>query len=183
MSGISILRTLLWPGVLFVRWAVAQYEEDRRARLRKRLDAQEPGTVFLYGDVRICCPENCHVGRGVAIHDANWSAQGGIYIGDHVHFGERVTILTVSHNYEGQAVPYDETVVLKPVTIEDNVWVGCDVVIAPGTHIEEGCVIAMGATVSGRIPRGSVVGAAKWRTLKTRDMDKYEALKADGKFL
>ena len=66
--------------------------------------------------------------------------------------------------------------------IEDFVWVGCDVVIAPGTHIEEGCIIAMGATVSGRIPRGSVVGAAKWRVLKLRDMQKFEALKAAGKF-
>ena len=66
--------------------------------------------------------------------------------------------------------------------IEDFVWVGCDVVIAPGTHIEEGCIIAMGATVSGRIPRGSVVGAAKWRMLGCADMQKFEALKAAGKF-
>jgi carbonic anhydrase/acetyltransferase-like protein (isoleucine patch superfamily) len=50
------------------------------------------------------------------------------------------------------------------------------------THIEEGCIIAMGATVSGRIPKGSVVGSPKVRTLKMRDMEKYERLKAEGKF-
>ena len=54
--------------------------------------------------------------------------------------------------------------------------------LAPGTHIEEGAIIAMGATVAGRIPRGAIVGAAKWRLLKTRDMDHYERLKAEGQF-
>lgn len=43
-------------------------------------------------------------------------------------------------------------------------------------------VIAMGTTVSGRIPKGSVVGSAKWRTFKSRDMARYEALKAAGRF-
>jgi len=61
-------------------------------------------------------------------------------------------------------------------------WIGCDVVIAPGTYIEEGSVIAMGTTVSGRNPQGSIAGVEKWRVLKTRDMDRVEALKAEGKF-
>ena len=54
--------------------------------------------------------------------------------------------------------------------------------LAPGTHIEEGAIIAMRAIVAGRIPRGAIVGVAKWRILKTRDLDHYEKLKAEGKF-
>ena len=93
-----------------------------------------------------------------------------------------MTIITISHNYEGEVLPYDTTKIEAPVVIEDNVWVGANVVIAPGTHIEEGAVIAMGATVAGRVPKGAIVGAAKWRILKERDLARYERLKAEGKF-
>lgn len=153
----------------------------RNAKLLPQLDAKDSKSVCLYGKVSIHHPENCHLGRSVHIHECDWNAEGGITIGDCVHFGPRTTILTQSHNYEGETIPYDSTHILKPVVIESYVWVGCDVVIAPGTHIEEGCVIAMGATVSGRIPKGSIVGAAKWRLLKQRDMEKFERLKQAGK--
>ena len=172
-------RLLIWD----IKWAISQGQHIANRKLMRKLNAIDPGTVSLYGHITIQHPHNCRLWRHVAIHDAEWNAEGGITIGDHVHFGPRVTIPTVSHNYEGQGVPYDETFVLKPAIIEDNVWVGSDVVIAPGTHIDEGCVIAMGTTIAGRILKGSIAGSAKWRTLKTRDMDKYEALKADGKFL
>lgn len=177
-----VLRWLLWPVIIFLNWVIAQGNFLRHQKLRKQLDAVDPDTVALFGDIRICYPERCRVGRGVAIHDAVWDAKGGIVIGDHVHFGAHVTILTHNHNYEGECIPYDETDILKPVVIEDNVWIGRDVVIAPGSHIEEGCVIAMGTVVSGRIPKGSIVGAAKWRVLKMRDLEKYERLKSAGRF-
>ena len=178
----EVFRFLFRPAIWFVAWAVAQEKVLANRKLLKRLDAVDPSTVRLFGKVRISSPAKCKVGRCVGIHDAEWDARGGITIGDYVHFGERVTILTSSHNYEGEKIPYDKTRVSKPVVIESFVWVGSDVVIAPGTHIEEGCVIAMGATVSGRIPKGSVVGAAKWRVLNMRDMAKYEDLKAAGEF-
>jgi acetyltransferase-like isoleucine patch superfamily enzyme len=178
----SVMRVLTRPGIWFVNWAVAQDTRIRNRRLLERLDVVDASLVHLYDTVQITAPEKCRIGRGVSIHEANWNAAGGITIGDHVHFGPRVTILTVSHNHEGDALPYDSTNLYKPVTIEDNVWVGCDVVIAPGTHIEEGCIIAMGATVSGRIEKGSIVGSAKHRVLRMRDMERYERLKAEGRF-
>jgi acetyltransferase-like isoleucine patch superfamily enzyme len=179
---VKIMRFLFRPSICFVGWAMAQRREIENRKLLKKLDAAEPSNVHLYGEVRIMHPHRCRLEGTVSIHDAHWNAEGGIKIGKYVHFGPRVTILTVSHNYMGEAIPYDETFILKGVVIEDFVWVGCDVVIAPGTHIEEGCIIAMGATVSGRIPKGSIVGSAKSRVLKTRDMDKYEKLKVEGKF-
>ena len=178
----KLLRILFRPTIRLVNWCIAQGYVLRNERLLSQLDCVDRTTVALYGQITIAHPGRCKIGRGVAIHDAKWNAMGSITIGNYVHIGPRVTILTVSHNYEGDRVPYDETVIEDPVVIEDNVWIGCDVVIAPGTHIEEGAIIAMGATVAGRIPRGAIVGAAKWRILKTRDLDHYEKLKAEGKF-
>ncbi len=178
----SILRLVLRPMIWFVAWAQAQRDVIDNARLLKRLDCEDASTVKLYDGVHIMAPDRCHLGKHVHIHDAEWNATGHIHIGNYVHFGPRVTILTLSHNHEGESIPYDDTHIYKPVVIEDCVWIGAEVVIAPGTHIEEGCIIAMGATVSGRIPKGSIVGAPKVRTLKMRDMEKYERLKAEGKF-
>ena len=178
----EILRFVSRPMIWYVRWSIAQGYVLENRKLLKTLNTKDPKTVFLYGKISISHPGECKLGEHVSIHNAEWNAEGGITIGNYVHFGNDVAILTVSHNYEGQAIPYDSTFTTKPVVIEDYVWVGQNVVIAPGTHIEEGCVIAMGATVAGRISKGSIVGAAKHRTLKMRDMDKYEALKAAGTF-
>jgi len=168
--------------IWLVNWSIAQGHVLRNRKLLKQLNCEDPGTVCLYGNIVIAYPERCRLGRSVHIHDANWNAMGGITVGNHVHFGPRVTILTISHNYKGEKIPYDEDLVENPVVIEDNVWIGTDVIIAPGAHIEEGAIVAMGATVAGRIPKGAIVGAAKWRVLNQRDMDHYERLKTEGKF-
>ena len=107
----------------------------------KKLDAVDPSTLKLFGNVDIASPQKCHIGHHVSIHDAYWNASGEITIGNYVHFGPRVNILTVSHNIRGEEIPYDSTNVYKPVVIEDFVWVGSDVIIAPGTHIEEGATM------------------------------------------
>jgi acetyltransferase-like isoleucine patch superfamily enzyme len=177
-----VMQVVFRPMIWFVAWAQAQRNQLENTGLLKRLDCEDASTIKLYDAVHIVAPDRCHLGKHVSIHDAEWNATGHIHIGNYVHFGPRVTILTLSHNHNGEEIPYDSTHVYKPVVIEDCVWVGCDVVIAPGTHIEEGCIIAMGATVSGRIAKGSIVGAAKPRTLSMRDMEKYERLKVEGKF-
>ncbi len=178
----SLFRWLARPGIWFVRWAGVQDLWLTQQRYLRRFQCEDPSTVTLKGDIDIRYPERCTIGKGVVVHEATWQAYGGITIGNYVHFGPRVSILTVNHNYEGDAIPYDEHRIAKPVIIEDCVWVGADVVITPGTHIEEGAIIAMGAVVSGHIPKGAIVGGAKWRILKQRDLDHYERLKAEGKF-
>ena len=177
-----LLRIVFRPIIWLVDWCIVQAQVSRNRKLLRQLDCIDAGSVALYGDITISSPGKCRIGRGVAIHDAIWNAKGGITIGDHVYFGPRVNILTISHDYKGEEIPYDDKIIEGPVVIEDNVWIGADVIIAPGTHIEEGAIVAMGATVAGRIPKGAVVGAAKWRLLKQRDMDHYERLKAGGKF-
>jgi len=157
----TALRLVLWPVIRAVVWAQAQFEIAHNEALLKRLDADDRRTVGLYGRIRIVKPEGCKVGAHVSIHDADWNATGGITIGRYVHFGPRVAILTVSHNIDGRAIPYDNTVVAKPVVIEDFCWIGQDVVIAPGSYVEEGFASRYAPVVSGRIPRGSIIWSAE----------------------
>ena len=46
---------------------------------------------------------------------------------------------------------------LKDITIKDNVFIGANSTILPGTIIEENCIIGAGTVIKGKIPKNSVV--------------------------
>lgn len=105
-----------------------------------------------------------YFGPGASIH-----GRGGISISDGVIFGPRVTIHSSNHNYESeQCVPYDGGVCLRPVIIEEAVWIGDGVMICPGVRIGRGAIIAMGSVVTRDVPCYSVVGGNPARVVKRR---------------
>jgi maltose O-acetyltransferase len=121
--------------------------------------------------------ENMEIGNNVHIGDnAYISALGGVYIGDNTHISRNFVLYTDNHRYEGTLLPYDDTFVLKKVVIEKNVWIGMNVTVLPGTHIEEGAVIGAGSVVKGRIEKYAVVGAAPAHVIRHRDAKRYETL-------
>ena len=58
---------------------------------------------------------------------------------------------------------------VKPVIIEDDVWLGARVTILPGARIGHGCVIGAGAVVSGEVPPMSVAVGNPARVVKKRE--------------
>ena len=92
--------------------------------------------VIIANDALIYHPEHMKIGNNVHIGNrAHIFAGGEIEIGNNVVFGPGVTIWTANHNYNyAKALPYDETVTLKSVTIEDNVWIGGGI-----HHFTRGC--------------------------------------------
>ncbi|WP_084268023.1 DapH/DapD/GlmU-related protein [Azohydromonas lata] len=114
-------------------------------------------------------PGCIYFGRNVQLNDfVHIGALEKVHIGDNVLIASRVFITDHGHgNYAedvensdpGQA-PDIRTLHAQPVTIEDNVWIGENVCILPGSHIGKGCVIGAGAVVKGVIPPYSIaVGA------------------------
>ena len=67
------------------------------------------------------------------------TGNGMVTIGSNFTLGGGILILTSNHNYEGKAIPYDNTMVDGNVIIEDNVWLGQNVTILQGVKIGEGC--------------------------------------------
>ena len=82
-------------------------------------------------------------------------------------------IWSINHNYEEGCLPYGFTRVRKPVVIEDNVWIGRCVMIAPGSHIGEGAVLSLGAVVSGVVPPLAVVAGNPARVVRFRSLETY----------
>lgn len=138
---------------------------------------------YFHGDIHVTSPGKLEVGDNVHISPgAHIDARGGVFIGDNVHIGRNLTIYSYSHNYKGDALPYDDTWIEKPVAIEDNVWIGMNVCIIPGVTIGEGAVIGLGTVVTMDIPALAVAGVQPTRIIKYRDKDHYCALKQAGKF-
>ena len=114
--------------------------------------------------------------------NSDFNCLGGVRIGSGVCAGPRLRIYSANHRYEGaEAIPFDDVVIMRPVDIKDNVWIGGDVIILPGVTVGEGAVIAGAAVVVKDVPDGAIVGGFPARIIKFRNMDRYYQLKAEGK--
>ena len=92
---------------------------------------------------------------------------GPVTIGSHVNLAQGITVTALNHNFADTSLRIDEQgVSTKPVTIEDDVWVGANAVILPGVTVGRHAVIAAGAVVTKDVPPFSVVGGVPAKVLK-----------------
>lgn len=107
---------------------------------------------------------------------------GEVFFGNNFHSGTGCQIITQNHNYEGNSIPYDATLNLLTVVIEDNVWFGNNVLIVGNLTIGEGAIIAAGAIITKDVPPYSIVGGVN-KVLKSRNVEHYKLLKTQNKVL
>ena len=123
---------------------------------------------------------NTYIGSNCHFNGMNVNGGGKLTIGDNFHSGEDCLIITQNHNYDnGTKLPYDNTYILKDVTIGKNVLLGSRVIILPGTTIEDGCVVQAGSVVHGTLPRLSVCGGNPCKVIKYRNKEHYEKLETE----
>lgn len=98
--------------------------------------------------------------------------------------GPRFTCISGNHYYDSKdlkAIPYDNRILLQPISIGENVWIASCVSILPGITIGEGAVIGMGVTVYKDVPAYSIVVGNPMKIIKYRDKDIYNKLKNEEK--
>lgn len=94
---------------------------------------------------------------------------GGVTIGKDVLMGPDVKIITRNHNFSDPTVPIREQGDYeRPVIIEDDVWLGANVVVLPGVRIGHGAVVASGAVVNRDVLPYDVVGGVPAKTIRSR---------------
>lgn len=103
--------------------------------------AVEPGGTLTIGD-------RCYLG-----HDAHLHAGDPIAIGDGCTFADNVFIASVEHDAQNHA-QINRT---GPITIEDDVFLGQNVVVLGGVTIGRGAVVGAGAVVTKDVPAGETV--------------------------
>jgi acetyltransferase-like isoleucine patch superfamily enzyme len=136
----------------------------------------------FHGDVKVYYSDGLHLGDNIRVGFGSFFfALGGITIGSNTQISRNVVIYSANHSTDGEAIPYDDQYVLKPVTIGKSVWIGMNVMILPGVVIGDGAVIGMGAVISKDIDPGAIVVGSGQRAIKHRDLEKFKKLDELGK--
>ena len=104
------------------------------------------------------------IGKNVFInHACTFLDMGGITIEDDVLIGPKVNLITENHPID----PGDrKALVLSPVVVKRNAWIGASATILPGVTIGENSVVAAGAVVTSDVQPNTIVGGVPARIIK-----------------
>lgn len=124
----------------------------------------------------LCIGNRCEMGDYTHI-----VAHEKVLIGDNVLMASKVFISDTNHGWyrgDNQTSPYSppnsRKLVTNPVMIGDNVWIGENVVILPGTRIGNGCIIGANAVVSGIYDDNLMIAGVPAKIIKKWDVEKQE---------
>ncbi|PHR13739.1 MAG: transferase [Aequorivita sp.] len=123
---------------------------------------------FIENNVYFSNGKNLKIGTGCQINE-NVFIQGA-YIGNNVLIAPNVSILSMSHNYQNTEIPmvFQGETLPNPPTIEDDVWLGRNVVVMPGITIGTGSIIGAGAVVTKNVAPFSIMGGVPAKLIKSR---------------
>lgn len=79
---------------------------------------------------------------------------GGVRIGNRVQISANCVITSVTHP---KIIINRGDVILKPVLIEDDVWIGAGAILLPGITIGRGSIVGAGSVVTKDVPEYSIV--------------------------
>ena len=96
----------------------------------------------------------------LVVGDACWLAEDAwldnlapITLGDRVCISQGTYLCTGNHDFRSPGFELR----LGPITIGSDAWIAACAVLAPGTNVGPGAVVALGAVVSGTVEPGSIV--------------------------
>ncbi|ODS11856.1 sugar O-acetyltransferase [Vibrio scophthalmi] len=122
-------------------------------------------------------PFSCEFGQTVSIGShtfINMNATlldgASIMIGDHVLIGPNAQFYTASHSLDYRSRRQWETICL-PIVVEDDVWIGGNVVINQGVTIGARSVIAANSVVNKNVEPDCLYGGTPAKLIRRLDHD------------
>jgi acetyltransferase-like isoleucine patch superfamily enzyme len=153
---------------LWVKWFLNpfKHKKGKNARIcsNSRIDVM-PFNNFVLGD-NSTIEDFCTINNGVGdiiIGDRCRIGMsnvliGPVTIGNDTILAQNIVMSGLNHGYEDITLPpHDQKVTKSKITIEDEVWIGANVVVVAGVTIGKHCVVAAGSIVTKSIPPYSVV--------------------------
>jgi maltose O-acetyltransferase len=123
--------------------------------------------VGFYVRFPVCIEGQQHIsiGNNASINAfVHMWGHGGITIGDDCLIASHASINSVTH--DSIAALYRESVVERPVTIGNNVWIGSHAVILPGITIGNNAIIGAGAVVTKNVPDNAVAAGVPAKVMR-----------------
>ncbi|MGO5361225.1 MULTISPECIES: acyltransferase [unclassified Collinsella] len=95
---------------------------------------------------------------------------GEVHIGDHVMMAAECVFYTRNHETSRTDIPMSQQgeTEMNPIYIGDDVWLGRRVMVMPGVHIGNGCIVAAGAVVTKDLPPYTVAGGVPAKIIGSR---------------
>ncbi|SKC18987.1 maltose O-acetyltransferase [Dyadobacter psychrophilus] len=122
----------------------------------------QPGFRFGMRDT-LSIGDNCQINENVYIQSA--------IIGSYVLIAQNVSILAVTHEFSSTDMPIilQGSTKPNPVRLEDDVWIGRNVILMPGIVIGKGAIIGAGAVVTKDVPQYAIMGGVPAKLIRYRN--------------
>lgn len=92
---------------------------------------------------------------------------GPVTIGNDIRLAQNITLSGLNHNYEEITLPiHEQGVSTSPIVIEDETWIGANVVVVAGVTIGKHSIVAAGSVVTKDVPPYSVAVGNPARIIK-----------------
>lgn len=169
----------------WVKWLVNPWAfyHGKGATIRHQTVMNVSPINSFYVGIHSTIEEYCLVDNGVGnVIIGNYSRVGlrntiigPVTIGNHTILAQNVVLSGLNHNYEDISLPiHIQGVNVKPIIIEDDVWIGANSMIAAGVTVGKHTIVAGGSVVTKNIPPFCVVAGNPAKVIKRYDADKKE---------
>lgn len=148
------------------------FGEELKEKERELLNIKEQ-YVYIELPFQFDYGTNIHFsGRFYANKDCLFLDTTDIYFGSNVTLGPRVQIYTADHSHLSDIKKSEKSALyIKPVIIEDNVFIGGGSIINYGVTIGKNSVVASGSVVVKSVPSNTLVGGVPAKVIRTFDED------------
>lgn len=104
--------------------------------------------------LRVKFPWRLQVGHHCWLGEEVWIDNlAAVTLGDHVCLSQGAYLCTGNHDFRSP----EFSLRVEPIHIESDAWIAAHAVLAPGTHVGAGAVVALAAAVKGHVPPGIIV--------------------------
>lgn len=170
--GASRLKELAWIVVSALTVAGPVPGSGWRARILRAFGAKIAAGVVLKPRVQVKFPWRLEIGANSWIGEDTWIDNlATVRIGKNTCISQAAYLGTGNHDWS--STTFD--LLTGSIIIEDQCWVGARATVAPGTHMEQGAVLGMGALGAGRLKGWTIHAAGRAIELRPR---REKALKA-----
>ena len=122
--------------------------------------------VIVFQGVIFDAPQMMDFGNNISINPYCYLA-GEISIGNDVAIAHTTAMHSMNHTWSEDNLPISyNPVVNKKITIENDVWIGCNVIVLSGVVIKSRSVIAAGAVVTKSFESNSLIAGNPAKFLK-----------------
>ncbi|SLN74542.1 Maltose O-acetyltransferase [Falsiruegeria litorea R37] len=153
---------LLLSGLFVASWLPGS---GWRVRLLRAFGARIGTGVVMKPSVQIKFPWRLTVGDHTWIGEGVWIDNlAEVHIGSHVCISQGAYLCTGSHDWNKES--FD--LITRRIVLNDHSWVGAKSIIAPGTKIGDGAVLAMAGLAKGELKSWTVYAGNPASAVRSR---------------